>query len=272
MRNMPLCAAGTLAVLLPASLVLVNAQSQVGDVPPNTPKFDVASIKPSKSSNGMMGWTPDGIVVTGIPVQLMILQVFGIEKDQLIDAPGWVGSDRFDMQAKVAPEDLEAFRKIPLDDRSAMLLPLLEDRFHLKYHHETHELRLYNLVVAKGGPKLTKSATDPEMKRRMMMWRGRGNLEVQGVPIDDLAHQLAGVLGRRVKDKTGLTGNYDFKLRWTPDDARPVGAAAADNGQPAEDAPSLFTALQEQLGLKLESTKGNVDLIVIDHIDPPTPD
>jgi uncharacterized protein (TIGR03435 family) len=272
MRNLPLCAAGTLAVLLPTGPMLAHAQSQAGDTPPNTPRFEVASIKPSKSSDGMMGWTPDGILITGIPVQLLILQAFDIENDQLIGAPGWVRSDRFDIQAKVAPEDLEAFRKIPIDNRSSMLLPLLEDRFHFKYHHETRELQLYNLVVAKGGPKLTKSATDPEMKRRMMMWRGRGNLEAHGVPLDDLAHQLAGVLGHRVKDKTGLTGNYDFKLRWTPDDARPVGAAPADNGQPAEDAPSLFTALQEQLGLKLESTKGNVDLIVIDHIDPPTPD
>jgi len=319
-RKALLWAAGSLAVALPVVFGLVHvaqthaAQSQASDVPPGMPKFEVATIKPVKGDNVMLGGmrapdgslrgkgqgglvgimlTPDGINMTGVPVQMLLRQAFGVEDDRIIGAPGWVKSDRWDMQAKVAPEDVDAFRKVPRDDRFAMLLPLLEDRFHLKYHHEMRELPLYELVVAKGGPKLTKSADNgppeppdnkagaPPMapggpgggppRRRMMMMRP-GGLESEGVPLELLAHQLAFILGHTVQDKTGLTGNYDFKLHFTPEDASPMGAGAADNGQPAEDAPPLFTALQEQLGLKLESTKAKVDVIVIDHIDLPTPD
>ncbi|HUN82774.1 MAG TPA: M56 family metallopeptidase [Terracidiphilus sp.] len=318
-RKLLLCAAGSLAVVLPVVLGLVHvvqthAQSQSADAPANLPKFDVVSIKPVKGDNAMLGGmrtpdgslrgkgrggmvgimlTPDGIDMTGVPVQMMMRQAFGVEDDRIIGAPGWVKSDRFDIQAKVAAEDVAAFRNVPRDDRFAMMLPVLEDRFHLKYHHEMRELPMYALVIAKGGPKLTKSADEPSdapgppdnkaggppmapngpgggPPRRRMMMMGPGNFESEGVPLKLFAHQLAFILGHTVQDKTGLTGNYDFKLHFTPEDAPPMGAA--DNGQPAEDAPPpLFTALQEQLGLKLESTKSKVDVIVIDHIEPPTP-
>jgi bla regulator protein blaR1 len=289
-RKLLLCAAGSLAVALPvafglAHVVETHAQTQA-TAPSNLPKFEVATVKPSKGGNGMVGLmlTPDGVNITGVPLQMLIRQSFGVEDDRVIDVPGWVKTDRFDIQAKVAPEDVEAFRKVPREDRFAMLLPLLEDRFHLKYHHEVRELPMYSLVVAKGGPKMKQSAPDPPdagppsggppngppMQHRSMM-NGMGNLENQGVGLDMVAHQLSFILGHTVENKTGLTGNYDFTLHWTPDNAPPMGAAA-DNGQPAEDAPPpLFTALQEQLGLKLESTKSNVDVIVIDHIEPPTP-
>jgi uncharacterized protein (TIGR03435 family) len=299
-RKFLLFTAGSLAVALPVAFGLVHAvqthaQTQAQTAPASLPRFEVATIKPSKGGNGMVGLmlTPDGTNITGVPLQMLIRQAFGVEDDRVIGAPGWVRSDRFDIQAKVAAEDVEAFRNVPPDDRFAMLLPLLEDRFHLKYHHEMRELPLYELVVAKGGPKLTKSAKDVDNgppppglppvamksagdpgngqpKQRRMMMMGNGNVESEDVPLNAFAHMLSSILGHTVEDKTGLTGNYDFTLHWTPDDAPPMGAA--DNGQPAEDAPPpLFTALQEQLGLKLESTKGNVDVIVIDHIEPPTP-
>lgn len=311
-RKLLLCTAASLAVVLPVVFGLVHvvethAQTQAATTPANLPKFEVATIKPSKGGNGMVGLmlTPDGVNITGVPLQMLIRQTFGVEDDRVIGEPGWVKSDRFDIQAKVAPEDVEAFRNVPREDRFAMLLPLLEERFHLKYHHEMRELPLYELVVAKGGPKMKQSAPDPPMEgppnggppsggppngapvmrgapnggppngppmqhRSMML--GMGNLENDGVPLDMLAHQLSFILGHTVENKTGLTGNYDFKLRWTPDNAPPMNGAAADNGQPAEDAPPpLFTALQEQLGLKLESTKANVDVIVVDRVEPPTP-
>lgn len=302
-RKVLLGAAGVLAIALPVAFGLVHvvqthAQAQNADIPANLPKFEVATIKPSKGDAGMVGimLTPDGMNITGVPAQMMIRQAFNVEDDRIIGAPGWVKSDRWDMLAKVAPEDVAAYRNVQRDERFAMLLPLLEERFHLKYHHEMRELPLYDLVVAKGGPKFSQSADDaggpppgppdnragappvapggpgggPPRQRGMMMM-GPGSVESRGVPLALFAHQLAFILGHTVQDKTGLTGNYDFKLHFTPDEAPPAGATAADDGKPTEDAPPLFTALQEQLGLKLESTKGSVDVIVIDHIDPPTP-
>ena len=163
-----------------------------------------------------------------------------------------------------------------------MLLPLFVDRFKLKYHHEVKELPLYALVVAKNGPKLTESKpADPSSKEgaRHMMMIGRGSLDAQGASIETLTHMISMHVGRTVIDKTGLTGTYDFKLTWTPDEGAgpmmkgPGGGPPGGDGAPPPDAggPTLLTALQEQLGLKLESQKGPVDVIVIDHIDPPSP-
>ena len=148
-----------------------------------------------------------------------------------------------------------------------MLLPVLEERFNLKlYRHETREITVYELVVAKGGSKLKESAPDTagtngNPMRRSMLLNGIGHLESHGTSIDPLAHELSRALGRTVFDKTGLTGNYDYTLEWTPDDGPPTDTVG----------PSLFTAVQEQLGLKLEAQKEPVDVVVIDHIDKPSP-
>lgn len=278
-------AAGSLTLALAAACGLlqgcpVQAQSHAPSESPGVhatlPSFDVATIRRSRSGNGMMAWTGDGINISGFPLQPMMLEAFGVEESQMIGAPDWVRSDRFDIQAKVAPEDAEAFSRVSAGDRDAMLLPLLQDRLHLRYHHETRQMPIYTLVVAKGGPRLTRSPEDAAMTdpaaglkhRSMMMWRGRGNLEAEGMSVEDLAGQLSGVLRHRVEDRTSLTGHYDFKLRWTPDDAPPTGGV--NSGQPAEDLPpALSTALEEELGLKLESARAGVDVVVIDHIEPP---
>jgi uncharacterized protein (TIGR03435 family) len=173
-----------------------------------------------------------------------------------------------------------------------MLLPLLAERFNLKYHHETRELLMYALVIAKDGPKLTASTAEPppdtnfparregqpkggiDTRGRMMMEPDR--IESQDTTIDMLAHALAPRLGRSVVDKTGLTGRYDYTLRWTPDQGLTPMPGGAGGGPPREDnavqagGPSLFTAVEGQLGLKLESSKGLVDVIVIDHLDLPS--
>ena len=174
-----------------------------------------------------------------------------------------------------------------------MLLPLLEDRFNLKYHHETRELPMYALVVAKGGLKMKASAPTthpkptvrqsrtmasakdkPRMGRHSLMMNGRGHLESTGTTTEMLSHVLARELGRTVVNKTDLTGNYDYTLQWTPDDVgTPMGGdAGPGKGDVSPDAggPTLLTALEEQLGLKLEASKGTVDVIVIDRIDLPS--
>jgi len=233
-----------------------------------------------------------------VGVQMLLREAFGVEDDRIIGAPGWVKTNRYDMQAKVSPDDAPKLDKLKPEERRSMLVPLLMERFNLKYHHETRELPTYSLVVAKGGPKLKPSAVPdlpPNPKpadagapprpgetpgnnppRRMLRYMGRGHLESEGTNTEMLARVLSQQVGRTVVDKTGLKGSFDYTLQWTPDDAPPPmpgggegGPQHSENGTDAA-GPSLFTAVQEQLGLKLQAEKGPADVIVIDHIDLPS--
>jgi uncharacterized protein (TIGR03435 family) len=283
------------------SVMRENAPSQPAAAGLDLPKFEVATIKPSKGDDGrtMMMFTPDGISIHGVAMKMLIREAFGVEDERILGEPSWV-KNRFDVEAKVDAEDAPKLKNLKIDQRRAMMLPLLQDRFNLKYHHETRELPIYALVVAKSGVKMRPGAPDdppkpddpqkadapplkpdapakekPRMGHSLMM-NGRGHIESTGTTITMLAHSLSRELGRSVEDKTGLTGNYDYTLQWTPDDAgMPMGGgndAAPGKGDTSPDAggPSLFTAIEEQLGLKLESTKSSVDVIVIDHIDLPS--
>jgi bla regulator protein blaR1 len=260
----------------------VRARAQ--DAPVDIPKFDVVSIKPNKSGEMriMMRFTPDGLSMEGVTPQLMLTQAFSVEDDRVVGAPAWVKSDRFDIQAKVAPEDAPQLDKLKREHRMEMLEPLLEDRFNLKFHHETRDMPVYMLVLAKGGPKLKQAEPDGGGGQRMPGMRmSIGNLEAKGAPIDMLTHVLSGQVGRTVIDKTGLTGRYDFSLHFTPQNMPPQmgpgpgpgpdgSRAGADVAPPDGSGPDIFTAIQEQLGLKLVAEKGPVDVIVIDHIDKPS--
>jgi uncharacterized protein (TIGR03435 family) len=219
---------------------------------------------------------------------MVLRQAFGMEDDRVIGAPGWTKSDRWDIEAKVAPEDAPKLEKIKAEERRQMLLPVLVERFNLRYHVEQRELPTYALLIAKGGPKLTESKPDdtgshefpgPNGQRapRGMVRMGAGRIDAHGGGLEFLAHALSPMLGRTVLDKTGLTGKYDFTLQWTPDPAmNPMRGPGGDGGPPHGDSaadeggPTIFTALEEQLGLKLEAQKSKVDVIVIDHIDLPS--
>jgi uncharacterized protein (TIGR03435 family) len=227
----------------------------------------------------MMMFTQDGVRITNIPLRLVVREAFGLEDDRIFGVPGWAKTSTFDIEAKVAPDDAPKLKGLSFDQRRAMLISLLEERCGLKFHHETRELPTYDLVVAKGGSKLQASKPDPpgtKGKGHTLMMTGRGNVESTGTDIPGLARILSRVLGRTVVDKTGLTGNFDYKLDWTPDDATPAmtkgGDAASAESASSQDngGPSLFTALEEQLGLKLESSKGPVDVVVIDQLAQPT--
>jgi uncharacterized protein (TIGR03435 family) len=295
------------AAAILSSPILVRAQDAsanptspaAGAASADLPKYDVATIKPTLDTEGntKFRFTPGGISLTGVPIQMLLTEAFSAEDDHIIGAPGWVKSKPFDVEAKVPPEDAPKLDKLKFDERRAMLLPLLEERLNLKYHHETREMTSYMLVVGKGGTKMKASAVQPPadvkpadgaagapagdaaaqrpQQRRMLRMMGPGQLEAEGSDTQMLARVLSRQLGRTVIDNTGLTGNYDYTLHWTPDDAPPPmpggggGTPHSDNGGDAV-GPSLLTAVQEQLGLKLESTKGMVDVIVIDHIDPPS--
>lgn len=260
-------------------------------------KFEVASIKPNRASDNrrMIGMRPGGrFSATGISLKELLALAYDVRQYQLSGLPSWADSDRYDIDAKPEgpiqtprepdrmPTDAEMWTQ--RQKTGAMVADLLEQRFALKIHRETKEMPVYTLIVAKNGPKLEESRPDaPDVVpgasgrgpapgggrgpgRAQMMSMGPGGIAAQEMPIAMLVSQLSSILGRNVIDKTNLTGRYDIKLTFTPDDGK-----ALRNGEPASEAgPSIFTAIQEQLGLKLEPSKGPVDLIVVDHVEKPT--
>jgi uncharacterized protein (TIGR03435 family) len=265
-------------------------------------KFEVASIKPNHTGDGRVGigMQPGGrFTATNVSVKMLITIAYGIRDHQVSGLPGWAESEHYDISAK--PENTDglgppADGKMPSESEMqtrqekmrAMMQNLLEDRFGLKIHRETKELPVYALVVAKNGPKLEEAkegAPDvvdfggrgrgpddvKQVRRGPMIRMGHGQFAGQEMRMPMLVEQLSRITGRNVIDKTGLTGKYDIRLNWTPDESQPAFGGGPDKGPrpdaaSPDSAPPLFTAIQEQLGLKLESQKGPVDVVVIDHI------
>jgi uncharacterized protein (TIGR03435 family) len=241
-------------------------------------QFDVVSVKmhPPDTHESRMQLTPDGIRLTNLPVQDLIVQSYGLVlSDQVVGLPSWTNSQRFDIEAKVAAADIAAFHKLTLDQIRSMGGPLLTDRFKFAGHEEKKELPFYALVVAKGGSKLrpsTLSDQDSNARTGVIGMRhasnangGPNQLTATGVAMTRLASALSQQgLGRVVLDGTNLTGRYDFKLTWASD------TTAADTDSTDPSAPSIFTAVSDQLGLKLEPQKGPVPVLVIDHIEEPS--
>ena len=233
--------------------------------------------------------TPDGFSAT-TTVQMMIRVAYGIEDNQISGAPGWVGSEKYNVEAKMDQVTADKLKKLGetqvMPARQQMLQTLLADRFKLAIHRETKELPIYSLVVAKSGSKLHEAkpgdtypngikapAGLPAPHATHLMRMGRGELTAQGIAMDQIAHLLTQQIGRTVVDNTGLKGNYDFTLHWTPDQSAPTlngPSGDPDGSTSSESGPSIFTAIQEQLGLKLESQKGPVEILVIDHIEKPS--
>jgi uncharacterized protein (TIGR03435 family) len=236
---------------------------------PVLPSYDIVVIKPNNSLARGMSMDMDEATLRAENVSLkqLLVNAYGIREGLLFGLPGWANSSRFDITAKVTDPDPKALANLSREQRQAMLAALLVDRFHLQMHTEIKTLPVYELVVAKGGPKLTTTILPPPDTKNPDPL-GYGNLDVHntemtatGVTLSDLAMNLSFPLDRTVIDKTGLTGRYDFQLRWTAED---VGAAATDAP------PDLFTAMQEQLGLKLQAAKGPVKTLVLDHVEQPT--
>jgi len=265
------------------ALAVIGATA-FAQTPAPKPQFEVASVKPSdpNARGGRIGFQPGGrFVATGITLRFLIQQAYGVRDFQIIGGPGWMGSDRFDISAKPDAETAAAIEKgkgNPFErgsTMSAMLQALLADRFHLKITQETRELPVYELVVAKSGSRMKEApaaADDQAGGGRISM--GRGRITFQAGPIEILAQQLSNQLGRTVINKTGLTGNYDFELKWTPDQGdQQLGPREVGGPEPAPSAdangPSIFTAVQEQLGLKLESAKGPGEILVINRVEKP---
>jgi bla regulator protein blaR1 len=285
-KKLLLIAGGLIAVATPIVFGLLNAtptraESQAGNTTTKLPVFEVASIKPNKSGepNVRLMFTPNGFSATNAPLGEVIRLAYQVQEFQMSGGPPWINSERYDIEAKVDSSVAEKLNQLDMDQHRLLLRPLLEDRFQLKVHQETKELPIYALVVAKNGPKLHAAKPDDTYPEGIkgpdgvghpgLMRMGPGGITAQGLPMATIARLLSQQLGRTIVDKTGLTGNYDVNLKWTPDNG--PGSMMGPDSKPTPDSgPSIFTAIQEQLGLKLESQKGPVEVLVIDRVERPS--
>jgi uncharacterized protein (TIGR03435 family) len=232
------------------------------------PVFEVATIKLSRPDTQGKGIRVVGrrFTTTNTSLSDLITLAYGLHPHQIAGAPSWVESDRYDLAAEFEADGQ------PSDAQwKKALQKLIADRFKLTVHRDRKELSVYAIVVGKTGPKLTKSEGDPNGLPTTLL-RGLGVLTVRNATIADLAGLMqAAILDRPVVDQTGLTGRFDFTLTWTPDEFQFGGlgikAPPATNNDAA---PDLFTAIQEQLGLRLESTKAQADILVVDHVEKPS--
>jgi uncharacterized protein (TIGR03435 family) len=256
-----------------AAAIAIPAFSQVS--PETKPSFEVASVKPNVSGEGYMDGTPGGrFIATGVPLRMLIIEAYNVRGVQVIGGPNWMNSERWDVEGKPKAGDVAAPPPTVRDPgvtsrESLMLQSLLEDRFQLKSHRETRELPVYELTVAKNGPKLKTSTGVPSGRPRMRM--SRGTLEAYETSLAGVVRFLSNQVDRMLIDRTGLQGLYDINLKWDPEARRPVAPDGAAPGvEPTPNQPSIFTAVQEQLGLKLEAAKAPVEVLVIDSVQRPT--
>jgi uncharacterized protein (TIGR03435 family) len=202
---------------------------------------------------------------------MLIMFAYGVAAYQISGAPSWVGTDRWDIEAKT--EGVQG--TLPREQFTPLLRRLIEDRFQLKSRRETKKMPVYALVVTKTGfrPKPHSPESSPP---RPQVQFGHGSATFTDSSVASLAGNLTLNLDRPVIDRTGILGNYDFTLQWTPapDEGGPTSIGLPPRAEPSQpgdsNAPSLFTALEEQLGLKLKSTKGPVDILVIGHVERPS--
>ena len=247
---------GLLALVMVAGPGIAEAQG---------PAYDVVSIKPNKTGSGSIGVDIDNGQFNGtnITLKMMIQRAWHLPTGDLIyGLPAWANDAHYDMRARVDAETVAALKKMSREDREVaderMMQDVLTERFQLKVHPETKELPVYQLVVAKGGVKMKKTVDDSGGRG---MHTNSQKLTATDDPMPDFARYLSERLHRKVEDQTGLSGHYDFTLQWSPDDL------ATDK---APEFPTLMTAIEEQLGLKLVGAKGPVDTIVVDKVEQPT--
>jgi len=241
-------------------MLLVLFAPQLAGAQTPAPTFEVATIKPTgPSSDGHthINYPPgDRFSTSNITVLNLMQWAYDMPEKQILEGPPWLGSTRFDIQATADTDRIKGLTGVQDRDlKRRMVQALLADRFHLKLHQETRALPAYDLVLAKGGPKLQSNKSGGGS-----FGVGRTHFNGEGLTMTSIAEELSLITGRVVVDKTNLAGRYDLKLEWSADDA-----PASDNS-----APSLFTAIQEQLGLKLEPAREPVPVLVIDHVEAPS--
>jgi bla regulator protein BlaR1 len=298
-RKLLLTAMAVGSVAAPIGIGALHAprlRAQSPQVAPDGPTFEVASVKPNSSGDRRVAMQnqPGRFLATNVTLHMLIRNAYQLQEFQISGGPGWISSDHFDIVAKMeggVPDPLAGGPGTGPTRLQLMIRALLADRFKLTVHNETKDAPIYALVMARSdgrlGPELHRSETD--CAALMAAARGRGapplppppgspmpcgvrvgmgNMAVGGAALSQVASSLSMFVGRVVLDRTGLTGAFDINLTWTPDQMpqRPPGAPdlpVDPNG------PSIFTAIQEQLGLKLDSQRGPVEMLVIDRAEHP---
>lgn len=256
-------------IALTVAICFVCAVASLAQQP--TARFEVASVKPNNTgAEPSMNLPPRGsVAIVSVPLENVIVNAYGIPAFRVLDAPDWIRRERFDISAKI-PDDAAAG---PL----SMLQSLLEERFKLRVHRETREQPIYTLVVARSdgrrGPRLKPSSADcgsapafpPTAQCGALFGVGPagGRIISRGQPLARVISALSMAVSRGVVDRTGFQGPFDVELEWSSD----VGASATNSNT-----PNIFTALQEQLGLRLEPSRGPVEVLVIESVERPTPD
>ena len=247
--------------------------SQPGTVPPlkPVPKVGVATIKPSDPNSTNRFYTLRGshFVAQDQTVANLLEIAYGLQHTQVIGGPAWLQTERFDVEAVPDQEGNYSYK-----DWNLMLQQILADRFHISCHRETHQLPAFNLTLAKGGPTLSPTTAGPD---------GKPNIDVKGRDVINLTGADAGIadfvkilqeaiVGRPVIDQTGLAGRYDFTLKFTPDRTAMSAKATAASPESAQQdlPPELFTAMQQQLGLKLVPTKAPAEILIVDNVQHPS--
>jgi uncharacterized protein (TIGR03435 family) len=239
-------------------------------------EFEVASVKPADPSvriSNVLFNAGEDLTIENVPLRKIVTYAYQIRDFQLKGAPSWMDTERYDISAKTphrdaasAPADSKSSaddqRRTHADRVRERLRSLLADRFGLVAHHEEKEQTVLVLTVSKNGPKLSVVSTPGD---RQGVSVNDGRLQGFAAPMALLATQLSIATGQVVEDRTGLTEKYDFVLTWTPD-MEPPGSEHGDQSA----GPTIFTAVKEQLGLRLDAAKGLVDVLVVDRIERPT--
>lgn len=265
----------------PTPLVLERATAETAWTIPEAPKpvppmaadakpvFEVATIKPSKPDQPGKAFTVRGgrFVTINTTLVDLIKFAYSLQDKQVSNAPDWGSSDKFDINAQ---PDIPGTPNT--DQLRGMVQKLLTDRFQLKFHEDLKEMPAYILSVAKGGEKMEKSAADAG-SLPALFFRQLGVLTVRNATMQNFAQLMqSAVLDRPVVDHTGLTGRYNFLLKWTPDESQfgGMGMKVPGPSDAADAPPPLYTAIQEQIGLKLEAGKAQVRVLVLDHVEHPS--
>lgn len=241
----------TIRLICVAAALVFAAEAQV----PAADRFEVAAIHLNPNGPDKTDFhVADGhLSITSASLETLVRTAYEVLDTQIAEAPAWFDADKFDIQAKTAlPEQLTFDRLKPL------LRNLLADRFQLRTHREVREMSVYVLSVDKGGAKFQASTRTEGIGMNTRKGPGAAKLTAVKIPMSLLATNIGRELGRVVVDKTGLQGDFDFTLVWDPEQSG------------ASDHPSLFTALREQLGLKLEAQKAPAEMLVIDHAERPS--
>jgi len=278
-----ICAAALMSFTVSAAFAQGNAATSAADakgaevILPGA-VYDVATIKPANpnAQGGGVGMRPNGSFYTkNQSLKNIVCGAYDVMLFQCVGGPAWFESDQYDIEAKPDSATQEQLQTLGMKQRvqvyQRMQQALFADRLKLKVHYETREMPIFALVVAKGGLKMHESkegdtyanglkGSDGKAFGRGAFMVGNGKMTAQGMSMDALAGQLAATTSHIVNNKTGLTGVYEFTLKYSDDVA-----ASSDST-----VPSIFTALEEQLGLKLESSKGPVQVLVIDHVERPS--